>query len=341
MKNEHRSIVGDTCRWLATIFLLLPQSRSCSAREILVNGRSSELAIRNAGDHALRITLRPIAAVEELPFSPAIADRQEEEPFIRIRDVERQMTTRGGGFAITIAADPLTLTIADAEGRQVQRLTFESSGELTFDTGPQPILGMGEGGPPLRGDWRNASVEFDRRGRLHAMKPRWQANAYGSRNPVGLLVGTSGWALWVATPWGQFDLREAERGVFSPWGPRTRREDAQGEPDSTGSSSAANQGRPPTSDELAGYFDVFVFDAQKPEEFFADLSAITGPSVMPPKWSLGYMQSHRTLQSDAQMVEIVKTFREKQIPLDAVIYLGTGFTPRGWNTEQPSFEFNP
>jgi alpha-glucosidase (family GH31 glycosyl hydrolase) len=37
----------------------------------------------------------------------------------------------------------------------------------------------------------------------------------------------------------------------------------------------------------------------------------------------------------------VDSFREKAIPLDAVIYLGTGFCPRGWNTLQPSFEFNP
>ena len=41
------------------------------------------------------------------------------------------------------------------------------------------------------------------------------------------------------------------------------------------------------------------------------------------------------------MVDIADTFRRKQIPLDALIYLGTGFTPRGWNTRQPSFEFNP
>ena len=38
---------------------------------------------------------------------------------------------------------------------------------------------------------------------------------------------------------------------------------------------------------------------------------------------------------------IIDTFRAKQIPLDAVIYLGTGFAPRGWNTTQPSFDFNP
>jgi alpha-glucosidase (family GH31 glycosyl hydrolase) len=52
------------------------------------------------------------------------------------------------------------------------------------------------------------------------------------------------------------------------------------------------------------------------------------------------MPSHRTLENDAQIVSIVDTFHKKQIPIDAVICLVTGFTPRGWKTNQPSFEFN-
>jgi alpha-glucosidase/alpha-D-xyloside xylohydrolase len=72
-----------------------------------------------------------------------------------------------------------------------------------------------------------------------------------------------------------------------------------------------------------------------------EVSLLTGPAVMPPKWSLGYMQSHRTLEDETQILGIVDTFRQKKIPLDSVVYLGTGFCPRGWNTEQPSFTFNP
>ena len=84
-----------------------------------------------------------------------------------------------------------------------------------------------------------------------------------------------------------------------------------------------------------------------------DLAAISGAAVMPPKWSLGYMQSHRELvdkdlTSEQLILNVVDTFREKKIPLDAVIYLGTGFTPTGWNTRQPhsisireSFERDP
>ena len=92
---------------------------------------------------------------------------------------------------------------------------------------------------------------------------------------------------------------------------------------------------------VPGLFDLFVFDAHRPAAALQDFSPITGPAAMPPKWALGYMQSHRTLEDDAQMLGIVDTFRAKQMPIDAVIYLGTGFAPRGWNTKQPSFDFNP
>ena len=51
--------------------------------------------------------------------------------------------------------------------------------------------------------------------------------------------------------------------------------------------------------------------------------------MLPPKWALGYMQSHRTLEDDTQVLGIVDTFRTRQIPIDAVIYPGTGFSPRG------------
>ena len=103
----------------------------------------------------------------------------------------------------------------------------------------------------------------------------------------------------------------------------------------------AGKGVHPVSAIVPGLYDLFVFDAHEPAEAMRDFAVITGPAAMPPRWALGYMQSHRTLEDDAQMLGIIDTFRAKKIPLDAVIYLGTGFCPRGWNTTQPSFDFNP
>ena len=42
-----------------------------------------------------------------------------------------------------------------------------------------------------------------------------------------------------------------------------------------------------------------------------------------------------------QAPEMYKTFRDKKLPCDAVIYLGTGYCPAGWNIGHGTFEFNP
>ncbi len=62
---------------------------------------------------------------------------------------------------------------------------------------------------------------------------------------------------------------------------------------------------------------------------------------MPPKWALGYFQSHRTLAGPEEPLEIARSFREKKLPCDALIYLGTGYCPNGWNAGHGSLEFNP
>ena len=222
----------------------------------------------------------------------------------------------------------------------MQEVIFETDGTLSFALDDHPVLGMGEGGPRPEKDrpWREQPVQFDRRGALDTMEPRWQSDMYGSRNPVAMLLGTGGWGLFVAAPWVQVDLRQRDRGVFIPFKPTGKESAPQTE---RNQQQALGKGIPPIDQMIAGLYDFFIFDAQDPARAIKDFSTITGPAVMPPKWALGYMQSHRTLQDDQQMIGVVDTFRSKRIPLDAVIYLGTGFAPRGWNTRQPSFDFNP
>jgi len=69
----------------------------------------------------------------------------------------------------------------------------------------------------------------------------------------------------------------------------------------------------------------------------AEYARITGHPEMPPLWSLGYQQSHRTLANSEAVLSVARTFREKKLPCDALIYLGTEFTPSGWNTRNGEF----
>src|SRR4029453_1567784 len=49
------------------------------------------------------------------------------------------------------------------------------------------------------------------------------------------------------------------------------------------------------------------------------------------------MQSPRTLGRPDEVMSVANTFRAKKLPCDALIYLGTEFTPSGWNTRNGEF----
>lgn len=311
-----------------------------SAQPLTTNGEPARLTIRQAGEHSIRITLKPLSFKEELPFSPALVERPYPPAAISLTQLSSALKRQVGSLMVEVSSRPLTVKVSTSSGAPIQTLVFNDDNTLNFALQNAPVLGMGEGGhKAIQGiPWRTAPIEFDRRGRLQDMQPRWQGDAYGSRNPVALMIGTDGWALFVATPWGQVDLQAADHGVYIPWKPTPRDTVQQNEHNQQ---QALAKGVPPANSVVAGVYDLIVFDAHEPLSFMKDLSVLTGPAVMPPKWSLGYMQSHRTIKDDAYILGIVDSFRSKKIPVDAVIYLGTGFTPQGWNTKQPSFDFNP
>jgi len=323
---------------IALVVIMLFAGGSTQAQILKYDSLPVTLEIRESGRGSIRITLKPDGMKGELTYTPVLADKDYPEPAISVCEIDGMLKAKAGKFDVTVLAEPLRVAVYNNTGRLIQELSFREDGSVSFILDDNPVLGMGEGGPRMGRGWQNEKIEFDRRGRLHKMEPRWQANAYGSRNPVAMLAGTGGWGLFVASPWVQVDLTDDKKGVFIPrreMGSETEVQNRVNQQQNSG------KGIPPADSYIPGQYDIFVFDTGEPEIFMNDLAEITGRAVIPPKWALGYMQSHRTLEDENQMIEIVETFREKQIPVDAVIYLGTGFCPRGWNTEQPSFDFNP
>ena len=319
-------------------FFLLILALPAQAQHLTSAGEKTRLEIREAGEHSIRLTLKPDCMGISLPDNPTLDEKTCHDPEFSLTKIDGEFNCRVGNLIMNINYDPLRCIISNASGKLIQAITFHPDRKVSFILDDQPILGMGEGGPKHGEGWRDLPIEFDRRGRFHNMQPRWQGDAYGSRNPVALLIGTSGWAIYFAAPWGQIDLTDPEKGFFHPIEPA---------PEDSIQQNKENQqlnlgkGIPPMASMVPGMYDIFVFDAHDPCALMKDISLISGQAVMPPKWALGYMQSHRTLEDDGQMISVVDSFRLKRIPLDAVIYLGTGFCPRGWNTQQPSFDFNP
>ena len=297
--------------WLAKrkSFTLIAAICIAAATSVLVRSSWADIFIRPSGEHGVRITLAD--AEGELKLNPALVDQSLGEPALRLKAGETKSKEKVGNLFVTIAAKPLRCASTMPRGEKFRELEFtETGGQFSFSIGDGPVLGLGGG-----------AQQFDRRGTIYQVRNGQVSNlpnrngqmeglaTLGGRIHVPFLIGTSGWAMFVGTPAGEFDLR-ADSGVFKP------------------------QANAPAG------VDVFVIDAHEPVNAMSEFVRLTGAPVLPPKWALGYMQSHRTLSTEADLLAEAHKFREEKLPCDAMIYLGTGFTPVGWNNGHNSFDLN-
>ncbi|MFP5227532.1 MAG: TIM-barrel domain-containing protein [Acidobacteriota bacterium] len=206
-----------------------------------------------------------------------------------------------GKHQIKVEEKPLRITVSLANGNVVQQIQFDTdSTAIRFLLGNAPVFGLGEGMPA-----------FDLRGTKDGMMngqgtPHLRRD--GSRVPIPWLVTPAGWGLFIGQPSGFFDL-SGPTGVFRPI-------------------------------EALSTRNVYLILGESTEEVLRGYAELTGFPQLPPLWSLGYQQSHRTLASRDEIMNEARTFREKKLPCDTLIYLGTGFCPSGWNTGHGSFTFN-
>jgi alpha-glucosidase/alpha-D-xyloside xylohydrolase len=204
----------------------------------------------------------------------------------------------------TVSVGKLRVQVAPPltfEVEGVQRIAIDpSTGVISFRTGDAPLLGLGEGGP-----------QFDRRGSADVMRSGqggYRLRTFGGRVPIPWIIGTGGWALFFHAPLGAFDFTGAESKL-----------------------TPARAGQP---------VDIFLVSSRDPSVIMGEYARITGYPELPALWTLGYQQSHRTLASREEVLAEAKMFREKKLPCDTLIYLGTGFCPSGWNTNNGEFGFN-
>src|SRR5512146_1297645 len=258
------------------------------------------VSIATVSARTVRITISAAEGGEALDDG-SLTREADGKPAARVASPEAARSVRSGDLTITVSPEPLTIQVRDTrDNRLVQQLRVDPAGAVFFNLGDAPVLGFGEGGQ-----------QFDRRGAVDPMRSGqggYRLRTHGGRVPIQWLIGTGGWAMFIHQPYGSFDLSGAE-GRF----------DAQGAPVP---------------------LDVFLVASRDPAEIMAEYARLTGLPEMPPLWALGYQQSHRTLASGEEILSVARTFREKKLPCDTLIYLGTGFCPSGWNTQNGSFSFN-
>ncbi|MEK4951352.1 glycoside hydrolase family 31 protein [Bacillus sp. FSL W8-1127] len=67
-----------------------------------------------------------------------------------------------------------------------------------------------------------------------------------------------------------------------------------------------------------GELDYYLLAGPSPKDVLDQYTTLTGRMELPPKWALGYHQSRYSYKTEAEVRDLVKTFKEKEIPLDAI-----------------------
>ncbi|HYK34985.1 TIM-barrel domain-containing protein [Alloacidobacterium sp.] len=283
-------------------FACMPFLSAVFADRTVAGDAVLELSLTALSENTLRITVAAVDVDLAQTFTDdSLMPRAWPPPLVHKELKPGEASVAWGKYSIQASTDPFHLAVKDAGGRPRQELSLDTrTGKVSFSYGDGPVFGLGEGVHPLN---RRGTTDAMRNGQ-HGEELR----VYGARAPFPLLIGASGWGLFFHEPWGSFDLT-GEAGIFTPG------ESARGH-------------------------DIFLMLGDTPAQLMREWAELTGYPHMPPLWALGYQQSHRTLANRQEVLAEAKTFREKRLPCDALIYLGTGFCPSGWNTGHGSFTFN-
>ena len=301
--------------------------RGTETAEIIVAGKPVEVSIWSLSPSTVRIVVAPIVdgTRADVPATGALAQPESGSPRTHATDAAPLNHVRAGDLVVRFTDRPPTLHVETSRGETVQTLTLDAaSPTVMFPAGKGPLLGLGEGG-----------AQFDRKGFVDPMRNGQVSNnayrlaTHGTRAPVQWLIGTAdGWAMFIHQPYGAFDFT-GDVVKFTPAPQRAGPE--------SGVVGAAGPATTATTATNAVPLDVFVVASRDPTAILREYARITGFQEMPARWMLGYQQSHRTLNGPDEILGVARTFREKKLPCDTLIYLGTEFTPSGWNTRNGEF----
>ena len=296
--------------------------------EIVIAGQPAEIAVASVSAQTVRITVRAIGGGDPapLPITGALAQEDLGAALAHSRSAPALARVRAGGLQVRFTSAPPTIRVETAGGQIVQTLTLDASeSRMSFLLPTGPLLGLGEGGPQFD---RRGTTDQMRNGQVTSRADGYALATHGTRAPVQWLIGTDGWAMFIHQPYGAFDLKGAE-GRFALPAPVT----------SPAPTSVVNAPPPGPASFLP--LDVFIVSSRDPRVIMREYARITGLPEMPARWTFGYQQSHRTLEGREQILNVARTFREKKLPCDALIYLGTDFAPSGWNTHNGEFAWHP
>jgi alpha-glucosidase (family GH31 glycosyl hydrolase) len=100
---------------------------------------------------------------------------------------------------------------------------------------------------------------------------------------------------------------------------------------SPGSFQAAAQGDFSVQATCSDLVDYYIIVGKTPDEVIAGYRKLTGSAAMLPKWAFGYHQSRERYQTQDELLEVARRFRDLKFPIDLIIQDWQYWGGHGWN----------
>lgn len=261
-----------------------------AGREFRLACDGGNVAIVFYGDRTVRVVMNP-SGEPDLTRNARVLAKRPDTVRVVAEETEREIWLSSPQMKVVARKHPLRLSFYDASGRELacegeRGMMRGSRGEVACCkiTGEEDrFCGFGE-----------KAGFLDKRGEKLTM---WNTDVYAPHNQE-----TD--PLYVSIPF-YLTLRGSKAfGLFFFNTHRTTF-DLRGE-------------REHSFQAEGGQLDYFLFAGPTAKDVVSQYTALTGRAPMPPRWALGYHQSRYSYETEAEVRELVATFREKGIPLDVV-----------------------
>ncbi|MGB8490591.1 MAG: TIM-barrel domain-containing protein [Bacteroidales bacterium] len=101
--------------------------------------------------------------------------------------------------------------------------------------------------------------------------------------------------------------------------------------------SPEEQGRLSLYSEIGDQIDYYFIHGENPDRVISGYRTLTGKAPIMPKWSLGFWQSRERYRSQTELLNVVKEYRKRNIPLDNIVLDWSYWPVDAWG----SHEFDP
>ncbi|MFD2284961.1 TIM-barrel domain-containing protein [Pedobacter petrophilus] len=88
------------------------------------------------------------------------------------------------------------------------------------------------------------------------------------------------------------------------------------------------------SSEAGDEINYYFVSGANADEVISGYRTLTGKAVLMPKWAMGFWQSRERYKTQAELLEVVKEYRARKIPLDNIVLDWQYWKPDSWGTHE-------